>query len=112
MTRFFSLAVVIALAGCDAGTPSASGGRVDDILALTADATAGQAAYTQLCETCHQADGMGGGGAFPDLTLYIDEDGEHDFVEIMIEGPGTMPPFEGQDDQVLADITAYVYSTF
>lgn len=109
MNRILILGTLFALAACDGGTPENS--RVDDVLALTGDTTAGETSYTSLCASCHEADGMGG-DAYPDLTAFVAAESEGELVEAMLEGPGSMPVFDNQDDQVLADITAYVFATF
>lgn len=100
--RWMMLLALGALAGC----PSEADKRVDDVLALTGDASAGSAAYTLRCDVCHEADGTGG-GSFPDLTAYLAASSDADFVYSMLDGPGTMPSFSASDDQELADILAF-----
>lgn len=100
--RWMMLIALGALAGC----PSEQDKRVNDVLALTGDSTAGASAYSLRCETCHEADGTGD-GAFPDIGAYLASASDADFVTTMLEGPGTMPTFASSDDQELADIMAY-----
>ena len=79
--------------------------RVDDILALSGDATAGESVFSANCAACHGADGTGGSG--PDLTSEGESDAE--LAEYVLFGEEEMPGFDGDlDDQEIADVVAYV----
>lgn len=105
--RWMLLVALTGLMGCPPGEDA----REDAVLALTGDVSSGASLYASRCETCHLADGTGG-GAFPDIGVYLSSHDEADLVRTMIEGPGTMPSFEGSTDQELADILAYAVATF
>lgn len=93
--------VMAACFGCDAEGAD----EADAILALTGDATAGEALYQTHCSACHGADARSG-SAQKDLP---DEDA-HELVHVMLEGEGfAMPSFrETLTDQEIADIAAYL----
>ena len=102
------LALSILFIGCgdgDSGDNGASGSRVDDIQALTGDATEGQTLYASSCQGCHASDGTGQNGN-PDITGSISDSD----INIILTGPGQMPAFSSLTDQQIADIAAYVES--
>ncbi|MCB9671356.1 MAG: cytochrome c [Alphaproteobacteria bacterium] len=101
-------ALLTLLAGCPGGeTPTEPTTRIEDILALTGDTTAGGNVYSTNCATCHGADGTGGSG-FPNLTVEVPEHTEEQVLTIVIDGEGTMPAFGTLSDQNLADLMAYM----
>lgn len=78
--------------------------RVDDIIALEADVTNGAAEYSASCAGCHGANGGGGSGPTLAGAGFVQEE----VVEALLTGPGSMPNFDNEDDQTLADISAFV----
>lgn len=91
--------------GCGGGnTPEA---RAADVVALDGDVANGETEYQRLCATCHGADG-GGGQGFPDLTVDVPASTDEEIVVFMLEGPDSMPSFASQEDQVLADLLAFM----
>lgn len=94
------LFVIPLLAACGGDT------RVEDILALTGDAVAGEAVFTANCESCHGVGATGGSG--PELVGH-GADEEH--VEVVIDGEEDMPAFgDTLSDQDIADVLAYTGS--
>lgn len=90
------LMLLISLLAC------ADENRENDILALTGDATSGEALYAT-CSGCHGTDGSGGDGG-PD----IQGEGGREALETILYGEDSMPGYEGWTDQDLADVLAYV----
>lgn len=84
--------------------------RTEDILALTGDAVAGETVYTNNCTGCHGADGTGVTG--PDLTAYLPNATDEDFIDVVLNGQGVMGAFDSLADQDIADLTTYVTTTF
>ena len=102
---------VLALApvACDGG--GGGGGGIDDILALTGDAGAGQAVFNSTCAnaSCHGADGASGTGpSLPVVAPAYDREG---LTRVVFNGTGTMPA-QNLSDQDIADVVAYVQETF
>lgn len=98
-----ALALLVGCGGDDEGT----GSRVDDIMALTGDAAAGETVFANNCAVCHGADGTGGSG--PDIT---GEDSAEEVAEIVLNGEEGMTAFDGVlTDQEIADVVAYVTET-
>lgn len=89
---------LLLLGACATATDSASG-----------DAAAGATIYADNCESCHGADGTGG-GTYPDLTAGIES---NEVVEVVTNGEGDMPAFgESLSEQDILDVAAYVDETF
>lgn len=89
--------LVLVFAGC-------GGSRVDDVLALTGDAAAGQAVYQARCALCHGDNGEGGTG-----PAIAGEDELEELVEVVLFGEGDMSGFDGViSDQEVADVVAFV----
>jgi mono/diheme cytochrome c family protein len=77
--------------------------RVDSILALSGDATAGATVYENHCASCHGADGRGASG--PGI---LGEEAE-EVVDVVLYGEEDMPAFaDTLEDQEIADVTAWV----
>lgn len=103
MTRSLFLLLPLLAACGDGGSTT----RVDDILALTGDATNGATVFADNCAACHGADGTGGSG--PDLTG--ESEGAEEMADIILNGEGDMTAFDGViTDQEIADVIAYVES--
>lgn len=106
-----------------AATPPAG----DAPLLVNADLSAGEAAYSANCASCHQANGAGIPGAFPPLVGHTPDlalaEGGRDYLvnlllyglqgEIQVEGQaynGVMPAWQGLSDEELAGILNYTLS--
>jgi mono/diheme cytochrome c family protein len=86
------------------GDDTGGGSDVDAILALTGDATAGEAIYADNCAGCHAADGSGGTG--PNLK---GEDDLEEAVAVILSGEDSMPAFgDTLTDQEIADLVAWL----
>ena len=72
------------------------------ILALTGDEINGEVLYDANCAACHGTSAEGASGP----AIYDEDD--HDFVEAIQEGEGSMPAFPDLSDQDIADIIAFV----
>lgn len=112
------LAGLLSLPACDDGGDSNDTGgnnsRVDTILALTPDATAGQTVFTETCglASCHGADGnTPGTPSTKKLTDEIMELSDSAVVTVIIDGKDSMPA-QSLSDQQVADVLAYVNETF
>lgn len=78
--------------------------RATDILALTGDATAGEAVFSDNCAVCHAADGSGGTG--PNLA---NESVGESAVNTVLNGKESMPSFgDSLSDQDVADLFAWL----
>ena len=72
-------------------------------------AEAGRDVYTEHCATCH-GERLNATGAAPDLKL-LGADGKAHFDEIVRNGKGQMPAWEGMiSDEEIGQIWAYVRS--
>lgn len=107
MMRFVILAAF--LIGCD-GKEGETDTRVTDILALTGDTANGEALFGTDCAICHGTDGSGGSG--PSLVAKVPELSEEEILDVVINGEDSMPAFDGWTDQELADVLAYLTTTF
>lgn len=85
----------------------------------------GKKLYSVYCLACHMADGDGMAGAFPPLagSDYLMEDVDRSIRQVLYGyiGPmvvngitynGEMTPFEGLEDQEIADILNYVRNSW
>jgi mono/diheme cytochrome c family protein len=93
-----------------------TGDRTATILALTGDTAAGQTSFEQTCglgaPSCHNMDGTAGTGSARDLTTDAVTMTDEFIVNTMLNGQGSMPPQDALDDQVIADIVAYVRASW
>jgi len=85
--------------------------RVETILALDGDATAGSTEYASRCgnDLCHGMDGVS--GPAPNMTVTVPERSDASLVTIMLEGIGSMAALDVTDREA-ADILAYLRQTF
>jgi mono/diheme cytochrome c family protein len=109
MKRF----ILAALAGAaiSACGDEEGGSRVDDILALDGNASAGSSVYQQNCSNaaCHGADGNSGPGA--NLSTVVPNSSDESLVDTIINGFGGMPA-QNLEDREVADVLAYLIETF
>ena len=99
------IAVVLAFAGC--GPSADEQARIDAVLGLEPDATAGAVVYADECERCHGPDGTGPIGK--DLTVYVPDHDDETIVLRILRGPEDMPSFETLEDQQLADVLEHIH---
>ena len=78
------------------------------IAALEGDATAGEPLYSNHCASCHGA--TAGGGSGPNLVKELKDHDLEDMIDVVLDGDGSMPPFDSLEDQQIADIMAYIKS--
>lgn len=115
--RSLVFGVLVLAPACDSGDGDSGGeggGRVDTILAIDGDATAGQTVFTSTCAlaACHGADGNTPGTAEAKrLSEEIPALDDAMTVSVIIEGYETMPA-QSLSDQQVADVLAYVNETF
>ncbi len=110
MTRtLVAFAFAFTIAACDkADGETDEPTRVDDVMALTGNATDGQAVFDARCMNCHPADGTAGSG--PSLSDAVPNLSEADIATIVIDGQGSMPSASDLEDQEIADVTAFLIS--
>lgn len=86
--------------------------RVDVILALPPDETAGATVFANTCGNagCHGDNGTNGSG--PDLSEEIPELDMDALGCLLLAGVESMPSQASLSDQELADVIAYVRTTF
>ena len=86
--------------------------RVEAILGLTGDASAGQTIYARCSvSSCHGTDGASGPAGTPALTEEVPEQSDEKLVQIVIGGYGSMPA-QPMEDQDMANLLAYLRDTF
>lgn len=94
------IGVVALMAACGETT------RVDEILSLTGDATAGETLFGNNCASgCHDADGSGSEGVGSDIRGLSEEDIVDSVINPTTTSMNTLADF--LSDQEIADITAY-----
>jgi len=119
-------ASLVGLTGCDGGDKEDSGlgglddtaltslpdSPVDQILALSGDASLGEGDYTARCSGCHGIDGMG--VSAPSLFDVVPPLSGEELVEVILYGTDYgMPGYEGQlTNQAFADVVAYLTTTY
>jgi mono/diheme cytochrome c family protein len=115
-TAIRTLAVVLGLvsSACDSDDEPVNP-RVDDVLALTGDSTAGMMVFVQVCGTtaCHGPDGNTPGT--PQTVKFserIPEMDDRGIADTILSGLRTMPAQSQLTDQQVADVVAYVLDTF
>ena len=106
-------AAAAACGGDDSGSGGGSGGRVDTILSLSGDASAGSTTYGTLCgsSSCHGQNGNDGASNAGDLPAAVPGLSDEAIVSVIIDGQGAMPA-QSLDDQEVADVLAYCRATF
>ncbi|NVB43163.1 cytochrome c [Pseudenhygromyxa sp. WMMC2535] len=99
--------------GEDGSCNAEQSARVDDVLSLTADGGGnGAIVYASTCGSsgCHGVDGMS--GPAPSLVDEIPEYDDEALGCLLLTGYGNMASQASLSDQELADVIAYVESTF
>lgn len=107
-----ALPAALLLPACDSDDGDDGGSRNDDIKALTGDAAAGEAVFTQgTCGSmgCHGADGVS--GTAPSLADVVAGHSDDELINAVLDGSGTMPPND-LEDQEMADVLAWMRQTF
>lgn len=84
-------------------------GRIDTILAIDGDVTAGGDVFTADCQVCHDetgaADEIG-----PALTPWLADHDDQATLEVVLGGRGIMPAVDLTDDEA-ADLIAWLRDT-
>jgi cytochrome c oxidase subunit II len=99
--------------GENGGEEEAEGGEEAEAEAegeggATADASAGEAVFSENCSVCHGSDGHGGNGG-PDLTTMPKAQEQASAEEQVTNGGGGMPPFAGTlSEEEISNVAAYV----
>ena len=102
---------LLLLAGCDGKSTDTGEDRVETVLALTGDASTGEALFGTECASCHGASGEGGFG--PAMDTIIPSRSDEEIADATLFGAGTaMPAHEYLSDQDVADLLAFLTATF
>jgi mono/diheme cytochrome c family protein len=97
----------------DTQTVSTVGQRIDTVLTLTGDASAGEGLYLSNCAACHGADGSGIANGAADLTEVLPQITREEVVTTILEGRGNMDAYDRTlDNQQVADVVAYIEAQF
>ena len=117
-----ALSILCLIPGCgsesDDSEPVAdSGGDTTSDLggdagSLAGDIVTGQAVYEASCSFCHTLTGSQNGStpALTDRVPYLSED---EIIDVILNGKGSMPGYEGTlKDQEIVDVAAYLRSAF
>ena len=67
--------------------------------------------YSQSCTGCHGADGSGTPSG-QQLVGHIDGHPDSDLIRSIVEGEGSMPPYDMLHPQSIADVVAYMRREF
>ena len=67
--------------------------------------------YSQSCTGCHGADGNGTPSG-QQLVGHIDGHPDSDLIRTIVEGEGSMPPYDMLHPQSIADVVAYIRREF
>ncbi len=82
--------------------------RVDDIVALEADAAAGAEVFAAQCAACHGADGSGAEDGFALAGADVRGVPAADVITNVVLPPVGMLTFDSLPDQSIADVAAHV----
>lgn len=97
--------------GGDEGGGNVDPARIDAITALSGDAAAGETVYARCsASTCHGSDGDSGTGGSR-LSAEVPAQSDEGLIEVVLGGYETMPA-QNLSDQEMADLLAYLRSTF
>ena len=101
-----ALAVVLGLVAAGCGGDGGGEVPVDAAAVAAADLDRGADVYQARCAVCHGEDGTGGVG--PELTGVAEELSVEEHLDVVWNGGGGMPRFEGQiDEEDLAAVVRY-----
>ena len=78
---------------------------------LTGRADCGYYTYSQSCTGCHGADGDGTPSGIQ-LVGYIEGRPDSALIDSIVNGKGTMPPYDMMHPQSVADVLAYMRREF
>ena len=78
---------------------------------LTGRPDCGYYTYSQSCIGCHGADGDGTPSG-SQLVGYIEDLADSDLIDSIVNGKGTMPPYDMMHPQSVADVVAYMREEF
>jgi cytochrome c oxidase subunit 2 len=113
-----SLVLSLSLAACGgtdtSGNDAGAQTRTDKIVALTGSVSAGELVYQNNgCSGCHGAKGLGTASG-PTLDEPLKNDGKAEIVEVLLDGVkgNAMASYASLSDQQIADLYAYMKSTF
>lgn len=107
-----ALSLLVACGDKDDDTTSdggSAGSRIDTILALDGDATAGAEVFSANCTGCHGVDGNS--GSAPQLSDEVPSLSDSELLTIVLEGKDNMPAIN-LDDQEAADLLAHLRATY
>lgn len=82
--------------------------RAISISEMMGNATTGESVYQSNCASCHGANARGGSG--PNLISELKNHDDAEFIDVILEGEGSMPGFSKLEDQAIADLMAYLHS--
>lgn len=109
----FVLIALLAACNDDLNLPNGGGpaaDRIDTILALDADAAAGEAVVDEHCVVCHDKAGATD-AVGPALSPYVSANTDEAILTIVLDGVGAMPA-QNVDDQQAADLLAWLRAEF
>lgn len=86
-----------------------TGSRIDTILALDGDASAGASVFSGNCAGCHGADGDS--GSAPNLSAKVLSLSDSELLTIVLNGKGDMPAIS-LEDQEAADLLEYLRTSY
>lgn len=110
-----TLCAALLLPACNDGEDDDDGGtidpaRIEAILALPGDVTAGEAVFARCAAaSCHGPDGNSGSGS--PLSDEVPDLSDEGLVDVVLGGEEAMPP-QALTDQEMADVLAYLRETF
>lgn len=118
LTLLLTLSAALFLPACNEGEGEDDEGgnvdsaRVDAILALSGDATAGQTTFARCSvSSCHGNGGDAPISGTPALSDEVPGQSDGQLIQVVIGGYETMPA-QPMEDQEMADLLAYLRDTF
>ena len=117
LTLLLTLSAALFLPACNEEEDDDEGGnvdsaRVDAILGLSGDATAGQTVFARCSvSSCHGTGGDMPISGTPTLTDEVPEQSDEQLIQVVIGGYEAMPA-QPMEDQQMADLLAYLRDTF
>jgi len=117
LTLLLTLSAALFLPACNEEEGEEEGGnvdpaRVDAILALSGDATAGESVFARCSvSSCHGTGGNMPIAGTPPLDDEVPEQSDEQLIDVVIGGYETMPA-QTLTDQEMADLLVYLRDTF